>query len=302
MTGYSISESTPSPYLMGNAPSYANQYQQALDFHNNNYNQILGGYAQSQANIGQGFGGVSQGYGQLGQQVQGTIAGIGASQAQAIQDQYAKASGGQAQALINSGLGNTTVAASAQRGLTLDSQKAQIALANQMAQLQAGYQAQLGSAGLQAQSQGLGLQAQAANVQQGVLGGQRLPFPNYPPGGRSTTQQSGGSPVMGGGGSRGGVGGGTNGYWAQGGGVGQPLQTSFGGGMPNQFGYSSLSGQGGANYSGGGAGFVAGATDMAQGYAGLGAAGITADVGGGVVSDMGDYYGDLGDTGGGWFD
>lgn len=245
MNGYSVSESVPSAYLMGSSPpSYQNQYQQALDFHNSNYNQILGGYSQSQQNIGQGFGGIASGYGNLSNQVQGTIAGVGASQLQAIQDQYAKASGGQAQALINSGLGNTTVASSVQRGLTLDSQKAQVALANQMAQLQAGYQAQLGSAGLQAQSQGLGLQAQGSNVQQGVLGGQHLPFPNYPPGGRTTTQQQQGG--GGGGGMGGGPGkSGSNGYWAQGGGTGAPPQTSFGGGMPNPYGYNSATSLGG---------------------------------------------------------
>lgn len=295
VNGYSVSETQPSPYLMGNAPTYGSQYDQAPNFHNQNYNQILGGYQQSQQNIGQGFGGIASGYGNLSNQVQGTIAGVGASQLQAIQDQYAKASGSQAQALINSGLGNTTVSSSVQRGLTLDSQKAQVALANQMAQLQAGYQAQLGSAGLQAQSQGLGLQAQGSNVQQGVLGGQHLPFPNYPPGGRTTTQQQQGGA---GSGISGNPNGGTNGYWAAGSpSSGMPQQTPFGGGMPNPFGYNPATGQGSSQGVPQGMGFN-NAGSAPSPYADLEqpSTSIFGDVTGTVGSGGGDYGPGMGDS------
>lgn len=274
----SISQPVADPYLFGqNPPSYQSQYSNALDFHNSNYQNILSGYGQSQQNIGQGFAGIAQGYGNLSNQVQGTISGIGASQDQAINDQYAKAGGQANQQLINSGLGNTTVASSVQRGLTLDAQKAHIALANQIAQLTAGYQSQLGSAGLQASAQGLGLQAQGANTQQNVLGGQRLPFPNYPPTGQRTQQQSSG----GGGGMGGGTGrSGTNGLWSAGA-PGDPnsLQSGYGQAPVNPFAYNPATGQGG-NQSGGSTADM----NLASGYGSFGGSLL-----GGAASTQGGY-------------
>ncbi len=92
-----------------------------------------------------------QGYQQLLQQVLGSIAGVGRSQGQAIEDTYAKEVGASKQDLMSRGLGNTTVIDSEKRGLLLDKSKAQIALQNQLAQLTAGYEGQIGSSQLQFQ-------------------------------------------------------------------------------------------------------------------------------------------------------
>lgn len=193
-TGQSTSQ--PSPYF---TTLYGNEYQTALQQQNANYQNILNQYGANQAAVQGQVAGVAAGYGGLSQQVLSGIQGIGASQAQAIQDVYAQQSGALNQQLIGRGLGNTTVVGSMQRGLTLDAQKAQIALANQIAQLYAGYQAQLGGAGLQAQLQGAGLQAQSGNVLTGALAGYRFPFPSWPPSqGRSTQQAYSGGGVRGG--------------------------------------------------------------------------------------------------------
>jgi hypothetical protein len=157
----------------GSVPSqtdYQGAYANALSLNTQNYNNILAGYQ----GLGQSQTGaqnqIQQGYGQLQGQVANTIQGIDASQRQAISDTYANQSGTASQGLISRGLGNTTVANSVQRGLTLDNQKANIALSNQTAQLSAGYQSSLGLAGLNYANQ--------ANMQNTALGSQQLGFMN----------------------------------------------------------------------------------------------------------------------------
>ncbi len=150
--------------------AYTSAYNSALSQNQQAYGNILQGYQQTMGGQQQNQASIQQRYDNLGGQVMGTIAGVGQSQQQAIQDQYAQASGASSQNLINSGLGNSTVLSSVQRGNTLDEQKAQIALANQMAQLSAGYQAQLGS-----QSAGY---ANQSNMQNTALAGQQLGFMN----------------------------------------------------------------------------------------------------------------------------
>jgi hypothetical protein len=129
----------PSPYTFGGplnfgtpvGPNdYMGAYQNALSLNQSNYNQILQGYQGLQA------------------AVLGDISGIDQSQRQALSDTYAQASGKAAQQMIQSGLGNSTVQQSVQRGLLLDKSKADVALSNQMAQLTAGYRAQLGQSQL----------------------------------------------------------------------------------------------------------------------------------------------------------
>ncbi len=98
------------------------------------FDQLMGNWGQGSG----GYGGLgtpqsfynqaNQQYGQLQQNVLGSIQGVGASQAQAIQDTYAQQSGAAQQSLAQRGLGNTTVVDATQRGLTLDEQKAQVAL------------------------------------------------------------------------------------------------------------------------------------------------------------------------------
>lgn len=172
-------------YNQANAQSIAAGYRQTLASQMSAQQAIAGGYPQlanqiqaqltpMQTALGQQQSGqqqIQQGYGALQQNVLGTIQGISASQQQAINDTYAQQRGGAAQSLVSRGLGNTTVNDSVQRGLTLDQQKANIALSNQTAQLTAGYQSQLGLSGLnyanQAVTQNTAQQNQMAQVAAG---------------------------------------------------------------------------------------------------------------------------------------
>lgn len=167
-----------------------------------NYGNILDTYNRTNNQITNAMPGITAGYGALNTQVQGMIQGVDRSQRQAIADAYAKQSGQMSQSMISHGLGNTTVQGSMQRGLTLDKQKADIALSNQMAQLQAGYSSQLGMAGLQSQMQGLGLQTGLGTALMGDLSHYQL---QYPPSGRGgggggPKGQQAMSPFLGGGG------------------------------------------------------------------------------------------------------
>ncbi len=237
----------------GSVPSptdYMGAYRNALSLNQQNYGNILSGYQQTAGRQQTAQQAIEGGYGNLYNTVQGTIQGIGASQAQAIRDAYAQQSGTSAQQLINSGLGNTTVQQSVQRGNLLDEQKAQIGLANQMAQLQAGYQSNLGLAGLNYANQ--------ANMQNTALSGQQLnwmnsvnsPYPNaaaynqlaLQQGYANKANQLYGQIPRGGAGPYGGGGGGVSGL---GGGMGLK-------GLPGQdTGYGSTLGGGGGGGGGG---------------------------------------------------
>lgn len=168
-----------SPYQIGGSlnfgtvpglTDYQGAYANALNLNQQNYANILGGYQNIMGNQQAAQQNIQAGYGALENQVLGGIQGIGASQSQAIQDVYAQQSGNSAQQMINSGLGNTTVQQSVQRGNVADEMKAQTALANQLAQLQAGYQTNIGMAGLNYANQ--------ANMQNTGLGSQQLGFMN----------------------------------------------------------------------------------------------------------------------------
>ncbi len=153
---------------LGNA--YQTSYNTALGQNQAMYNNVLQGYQQTMAKQTSAQDAIAGGYSNLYNTVLGGIQGIGASQQQNIQDTYAQQKGATQQSMVSRGLGNTTVSDSAQRGLTLDEQKAQIALQNQLAQLQAGYQSSLGLAGLN--------QANTANMQNTGLAGQQLGWMN----------------------------------------------------------------------------------------------------------------------------
>src|SRR5437868_6690066 len=122
------------------AQQYGQSYSSALEQNKALYNDILQGYQQLMSGQQQAQGGIQQGYGQLSNDVMGTIANVGGAAKQNIADVYAQQGGSMQQSMVNRGLGNTTVTDSMQRGLTLDQNKANIALADQMAQLKAGYQ------------------------------------------------------------------------------------------------------------------------------------------------------------------
>lgn len=161
---------------MPNPQGYLNQYQsaynQALEMNQANYTNMLNAYHEQMANIAGQQQTINAGYGTLQSNVMGQIEGVDASQRQAIQDTYAQQTGQAQQGLINSGLGNTTVQSSINRGLTLDAQKAQIALSNQMAQLRAGYTAQIGQAQLGSAQQAVGMETQLTGGALGHIGQQ----------------------------------------------------------------------------------------------------------------------------------
>jgi len=157
---------------------YNSAYNSALKANQTNYNNILAGYQQTMATQVSAQDAVKQGYTDLANNVLAGIQGVGDSQRQAIRDAYAQQAGRATQGLTSAGLGNTTVAASVQRGLVADREKANVNLANQLAQLSAGYQSQLGLAGL-----GYTGNAVAANTALGVkqldwMNSVNSPYPN----------------------------------------------------------------------------------------------------------------------------
>lgn len=181
-----VQSSGPNPLAAGGGAlnfggvptNYTSAYGNALNLSQQSYNNILGGYQNLLGQQQQGQAGVQSRYDSLWPQVQQTIAGIDQSQRQALSDTYAWDSGKLTQQMINSGLGNTTAAASAQSMASLNNQKANVALSNQTAQLNAGYQSQLGLAGAgyagQANSQNTQLGQNALNWMNTVSS----PYPN----------------------------------------------------------------------------------------------------------------------------
>lgn len=163
----------------GSVPTnYDSAYSNALNLNSQNYSNILSGYQNLIGGQQAGQSATQGRYDSLWPQVQQTIAGIGKSQQQAINDTYAQQSGNITQQMTNSGLGNTTAATSAQGVASLNQQKASDALAAQVAQLSAGYQSQLGLAGAgysgQANQQNTQLGSQALNWMNSV----NAPYPN----------------------------------------------------------------------------------------------------------------------------
>lgn len=177
---------TGNPANLGS--NYTSAYQNALAMNQQNYGNILAGFQQTMGAQNQAQNQIQAGYGRLQGDVLAGIQGIGASQGQAIKDAYAQQSGAQAQNLVARGLGNTTVANSVQRGLTLDKQKADIALANQIAGLTAGYQSNLGLAGLNFGNQANMQNTALANQQLGWMNSVNAPYPNASLYGQLATQ------------------------------------------------------------------------------------------------------------------
>lgn len=143
------------------AGAYGSAYNAALNFNQANYGNILKGYQQTAGEQANAFRGIQRGYARTTNAVMGQIQGVDRAAQQQITDQYAQQQGSSLQALMNAGLGNSTVTSSVARGLTADESKSRVNLANQMAQLRAGYTSQLGQAQL-------GFRANAANANTGL--------------------------------------------------------------------------------------------------------------------------------------
>jgi hypothetical protein len=178
LQGASQMVTNPAGALGSIANNYASAYNDALRANQQNYQNILQGYQQVLQQQQASQQPIMQGYQQLQSQVLGDIQGIGASQQQAIADVYAQQQGQASQGLISRGLGNTTVQNAVSRGLTLDQQKANVALSNQLAQLTAGYRSQLGGAALNYQNQANMQNTALASQQLGMMAGLQIPFPS----------------------------------------------------------------------------------------------------------------------------
>jgi hypothetical protein len=135
-----------------------------------NYNNILAGYQNTETSNRNAQGRIIVGHQNLEANVLGSIAGIDRSQRQDIADQYAKNIGTSSQDLINRGLGNSTIQSSVGRGMLYDKAKSDIALTNATQGLNAQYMSQLGLARL-------GYENQAAQ-QNTQWAGKQLDFMN----------------------------------------------------------------------------------------------------------------------------
>lgn len=183
----SKSVSGPNKTLMN---QYYREYANALKLNTQNYQNLLHSYAGMST---QGLAGGTAGqmaYQQLGNQVQDVLGGAEGAQRQELADIYNMNLGKAQQGLINSGLGNTTVGLSAQRGLTYDYGKQLTNLAAQTAQMRAGYMSQLGSAGIQALMGGYQQMGQLGGQYLGALASYRTPYPSWPQNQTVSTSQS----------------------------------------------------------------------------------------------------------------
>lgn len=164
--------------MAGLSASYNSAYNSALAANQQNYNNILGGYQQTAYNQRAGENAVIGGYNTLTNQVLSGISGSGEAQKQAIDDNYARQMGAASQQLTNTGLNNSTIAQSTQRGISLDQNKAQTDLANQMAQLDAQYRSSLGLAGLQYQGHAVDADTGLAVNQLNWMNSVQIPYPD----------------------------------------------------------------------------------------------------------------------------
>lgn len=143
----------PATTLANLGTNYQNAYNSSLAQNQSNYNNILAGYQQTAQNQTAGQQATQAGYGQLSHDVLAGISGIGSDQQALLARQFQQQRGNAMQGLINSGLGNSTVTSSVNRGIGLDEGLAGNNLANAIAQTKAGYQSNLGLAGLGYQGQ-----------------------------------------------------------------------------------------------------------------------------------------------------
>lgn len=194
-------------------PDMMNVYNQLLGLNQNNYQNILSGYANAQSNLQQQLSGASHGYDELYRGITGTLGltgggwGVAQPAANAIEEQSARARGDIMQQMIGGGLGNSTVAASMQNQNAMMTGRAYGELGNHLANTAAGYAAQIGLAQQQAYMGGIGMQNQLAQSYLGNLAGYR--FANTAgdlTGSYGASASGGGGGSHGGGGSRGGGG------------------------------------------------------------------------------------------------
>lgn len=116
----------------GLAQQYGQDYNSYLAANQTNYNNITAGYGTVMQNVANSLG---QG---------GTDWGVAQPAANSIVMAGNRAAGGAIQNSINSGVGKSTAAVAAQRGVTADTQQALGSLGANLANTYAGYQSQIG--------------------------------------------------------------------------------------------------------------------------------------------------------------
>lgn len=156
---------------------YAQAYNNYLSANQTNYNNIVAGYNSLANTLYGATQNIQQGYTALSAQVLGTLQCSEKSQLQAVQCTYTKQNAMQQQQSINSGLGNSTVLASLQRGVAACEARAQTAVQNQYANTIAGYQSNLGLASLNYQNQAAMEQAGLGTQALGFLASVQIPPP-----------------------------------------------------------------------------------------------------------------------------
>lgn len=242
-------------------PAMGQVYSQLLGLNVGNYNQILSGYQQAQSNLSAGLAGSSAGYGNLYSGIRDTLGvggggwGVAQPAANAIQEQFARSRGDIMSGMINSGLGNSTVAAAMQNQNALGASRAYGELGNQLANTAAGYAANIGLQQQQAYMQGLGMQSQMANNYLNTLGQYRFQNTAGDLVGRYSASSSGAGGGGGGGGFRGSGGGGSGGGSGMLGWGGLGADTGWMNARPAYLGHAPMWGGGGdLGFSGGGMG------------------------------------------------
>ena len=140
-------------------------YQDLLSQGQQSYGRIMAGYKQALGYQRRSSRRIQEGYNELQSNVLAGLDTQGQARHQEIEGQYARDAAAAEQRLISSGLGNSTILSSLQRGYRSDANKAENALSEQVAGQKAGYMSSIGLAGL-----GYRGSAQAANV--GILGHQ----------------------------------------------------------------------------------------------------------------------------------
>lgn len=161
-------------------PGMMGVYNQLLGLNQQNYGNIISGYGNAQAMLANQMNSIYGGYNELMGQtmkmlgVDGGGWGVATAAANAIRQGSTQTQGQTQQAMINAGLGNTTVLQSATNQNRLQTNQAYSELGTQLADKAANYMTQIGLARQQAAVQITGMQSNLAGSYLNDLSGYRF--------------------------------------------------------------------------------------------------------------------------------
>jgi hypothetical protein len=170
-----MSSSDPEKAL---AAHYRQAYDSALAMNQQNYANILSGFQKTALSQMGAQRAIGKGYQGLMDSVLGKIASVGNADRQYLTDLYTGRQGEAMQHLIGSGLGNTTVTSSINRGLTLDEAKANMQLSEQLAKMYAGYQTDIGTKHLAYRERASDARTGQANQQMNWMNSVQAQYPD----------------------------------------------------------------------------------------------------------------------------